>query len=93
MAKKDRKPNISTQALERARAELAGTVAPATPSPAPTTSKRDGGQQQVVRSFKRTMTREELSHEYGYVLADLQSMGILALILFVGMIAVAVAII
>jgi hypothetical protein len=90
--KKGRKPNISSQALERARAELSheGNVATATEDTTPDVVRESKPRQQVVRSFKRTMTREELSQEYGYVIQDLRSMAILALILFVGMIAVSI---
>lgn len=90
--KKGRKPNISSQALDRARAELAleghvDVTAEETPKERVTESKP---KQQVVRSFKKTMTRDELSQEYGYVIQDLRSMAILALILFVGMVAVSI---
>lgn len=90
--KKGRKPNISSQALERARAELAleDDVIAAEETSSSEEIKENKPKQQVVRSFKKTMTREELSQEYGYVIQDLRSMAILALILFVGMVAVSI---
>lgn len=90
--KKGRKPNISSQALERARAELAleDDVIAAEETSSSEEIKESKPKQQVVRSFKKTMTREELSQEYGYVIQDLRSMAILALILFVGMVAVSI---
>jgi hypothetical protein len=90
MAKKSsRNANISAQALERARTELAQNKTANTLS---TPAGKKDGSQQVVRSFKKMMTREELSQEYGYVLQDMQSMAILAACLFIGMIVVSVAI-
>lgn len=96
MAKKAKKINLPKEALERARAELAyqqehgggDTVVEAKSSP---TRKQDAPVQRVT-SYKRTMSRDELQEEYGYVLSDLQSMAVLALILFVAMVVVALSI-
>lgn len=109
--KKRRKPNLSNEALERARRELRGEgeapesqqaekpapnpaikteVAPiaATPKPkAPPTPRPE-----PVQGTKRTMSRQELATEYGYVINDLSSMGVLALILFIAMIVVSLLI-
>ncbi|MBI5931420.1 MAG: hypothetical protein HY862_19080 [Chloroflexi bacterium] len=98
-----RKPNVSSEALERARREMAGGAPVAsTPTPKPanqtsvksSTSSRSRGDNVVVRSSakKRMMTQEELSNEYGYVLRDLRSMAVLAFALFVGMVIVSLII-
>jgi hypothetical protein len=98
--KQQRKPNVSLDALERARRELAedGSVIPAAipqtgvaTARSATAAKAKIGETLVVRSSggkKHTVTAEELSQEYGYVLKDLRSMATLALALFVGMIVV-----
>lgn len=101
--KKSRKPNLSNEALERARRELRGEVsAPPTPpiesgasgeQARPTRPvKQEKRQQDVVYSVKKTMTREELANEYGYIIRDLTSMATLAVILFVAMVAVSLVI-
>jgi hypothetical protein len=97
MAKKAKKVNLPKEALERARAELAmqeSVTFEETPKRTKSVSskKKDAPPVQRVTSFKRSMTREELQEEYGYVLADLQSMAVLALILFVAMVVVALSI-
>ncbi len=97
MAKKQttRKPNISSDALERARREMTGGApVVSTSTPKDTSVKSSTSQSKndniIIRSSgkKRTMSQEELSHEYGYVLRDLRSMAILAFTLFVGMVVV-----
>jgi hypothetical protein len=100
--RQERKPNVSSEALERARRELAedGVIAPApVAKPANQTSvKSSVGQSRsdnlVVRSTnkKRTMTQQELSAEYGYVIKDLRSMAVLAFALFVVMVIVSLII-
>ncbi|KAB2858702.1 MAG: hypothetical protein F9K46_11595 [Anaerolineae bacterium] len=101
MAKKQttRKPNISAETLERARREMAGGApVVSTPTPNQTSVKSSVGQNKndnvIIRSSskKRTMSQEELSHEYGYVLRDLRSMGVLAFALFIGMVVVSLII-
>lgn len=91
MAKKKRnRPNISAETLARAKAELdhgVDEVVESASAPASTREKKSAAPQ-VVRSIKRSMTREELSAEYGYVLGDLQSMAILAVLLFIAMVVV-----
>ena len=97
--KKSRKPNLSQAALERARQELrdGGAVAPDSPAleaqavPARPV-KKEIKPVERVGSIKRTMTRDELASEYGYVIRDLTSMGALAGILFVAMVVVALVI-
>ncbi|NDJ86496.1 MAG: hypothetical protein GYB66_11460 [Chloroflexi bacterium] len=106
--KTKRRPNVSSQALERARRELyGGGTAPAvtaesdedatdksakahaisqkSPDKKPAPTYRVGSQ-------KHVMSRDELAGEYGYVIADLRSMGILAALLFVAMIVVSLLI-
>ncbi len=94
MAKKKRsRPNISAQTLERARTELEMGVEDVVASKATDNTKSDAKpKQQVVKSVKRTISREELSAEYGYVLGDLQSMGLLAALLFILMVVVSLGI-
>lgn len=101
MAKKKttRKPNLSQAALERAKRELSESgivVTESTPkadiaTTASTTSHKQP-QQQVVRSKKAMMSKEELATEYSYVLTDLRNMGVLAGILFVAMVMVSLLI-
>lgn len=100
--RQERKPNVSSEALERARRELAedGVIAPTSVAkPANQTSVRSSvGKSQsdnlVVRSTnkKRTMTQQELSAEYGYVIKDLRSMAVLAFALFITMVIVSLII-
>ena len=94
MAKKKRsRPNISAQTLERARAELESPRDEVVESMKPAADrKKKMANPQVVKSIKRSMTREELSAEYGYVLGDLQSMGLLAALLFILMVVVSLGI-
>lgn len=90
--KKTYRPNISSQALERARAELGHEEQTEYVATEKQTISNES-KPQVVKSFKKTMTRDELSREYGYVIRDLRSMAVLALILFVGMVAVSLVVI
>lgn len=118
--KKRRKPNLSNEALERARRELRGepveaplaesqqpaqqaapssaaqqtapqeqSVAPPAPKPKAEPVRR---QPEPVLTSKRTMSRQELATEYGYVINDLTSMGVLAVILFIAMVVVSLVI-
>lgn len=91
MAKKktDRRPNISNEALERARRELYGLEAPPVETSPASARPNKKPATYVVSSIKQTMTRDELAAEYGYVLRDLRSMGALAGVLFIGMVVVA----
>jgi hypothetical protein len=102
MAKKKtgKRPNVSSDALERARRELyGGTGAPAAdsanvkaPTASPRVAKSNSKEAYVITSTKHTMTYEELASEYGYVLRDLRSMARLAGVLFVAMIVVSLLI-
>jgi hypothetical protein len=85
--RKSRKPNISSQALERARRELYHDDTTGVESSAETTTAEGVVEKVAVpRSRKRMVTIEDLKKEYGHVIADLRSMGILAALLFIGMI-------
>lgn len=95
MSKKklEKRPNVSNEALERARRELYGTDAPTITVEGQRVGEgnapvRSAKKDYVVSSVKQTMTRDELALEYGYVIKDLRNMALLALILFVGMVAV-----
>jgi hypothetical protein len=97
--KKSKRPNLSQETLERARAELRGER---TEVVTPVETVRTGGATIVAarpKQSKRTganlATRripslEELRTEYGYVTADLRNLAILAVILIAGIIAAAV---
>lgn len=101
MAKKksSRKPNLSQEALERAKRELSESgfaisrvdpikkeeLTALKPKSQPSSSP-------VVRSKKTMMSKEELAAEYGYVIADLRNMGALAGLLFIAMVVVSLLI-
>lgn len=100
--KRSSAPNISKDALERARRELysgggadVNTLAleEATAGPTRPTKQRQAEEELVYTSTKRTMTRDELAEEYSYVLRDLTSMAILASILFVVLVVVALVVV
>lgn len=101
MAKKRQSaPNISQDALARARAELYGDDIPVedddvieVQAPKRMAKQNQADEQFVYSSTKRTMTRDELAAEYGYVLRDLTSMAILAAILFAVLVAVSLIVI
>lgn len=88
MAKKKSKPNISQEVLERARAELRGgttaAAAPKTESESATTAPAKT--KPIVRSgslaTRRVPSKEELDHEYRYIIRDLRAMLTLAGSLF-----------
>ena len=102
MAKRKRsRPNLPQETLARARAELYGEEeaakiaekeaeeAAARPAPKPKTRKTYKGGVVTEREVLPAATSvEELRDEYVYVLADLRSMGILAGVLFVGLVVV-----
>ncbi|NJL95002.1 MAG: hypothetical protein HC915_15410 [Anaerolineae bacterium] len=90
--KKTRRPNLPEETLARARAELYGesaapVAAPAESRPAPAPAPRKPAKPLIAVSV------EELKQEYGYVLRDLQSMGLLAILLVVVMVLVALVVI
>lgn len=92
--KKNRRTNVSSEALARARQELYGVaVAPEAASDeeeAPAAPVRQS--YATASSRARALSVEQLADEYSYVIADLRSMGILAGILFVGMVVVSLLI-
>jgi hypothetical protein len=99
MAKKksSRRPNLSQETLERARAEIRGSstvpgVIPTNPeleaspeAPAPKKVRRPQG----TLATRRIPTIPELIEEYGYVLHDLRNILILSAILLVVVVAAA----
>lgn len=87
MAKRKSKPNISQEVLERARAELRGSVSkPAVAAPEAESAAKA---KPIVRSgslaTRRIPTKEELDQEYRHIIRDLRAMLSLAggLFLFV----------
>lgn len=81
-SKSYRKPNISRDTLERARAELKGgavTVAESTSAPV---EKAKARAKAPVSAGRRIPTTEELKQEYKYVLAELRNLLVLAGVLF-----------
>jgi len=91
--KKSKKPNVSAQALERARQELysGDTAATAVVDKAPAAGTPATTAPRPIKA-KPAVTPEELSGEYAYVLSDLKSMFILAGVLFVAMVIVSLLI-
>lgn len=95
--KKSKRPNISQETLERARAEMRGgssmqavataTVASDTPdTPKPKVKPRTA----VGLATRHIPSLEELLKEYSYVLKDLRNMLILAGLLFAAIIVAAI---
>jgi hypothetical protein len=76
--KKARHANISQDALERARREASGEVY--VPAEAQLNQRQVSAQ--AMASTLRKTTHEDLAQEYGYVLTDLRTMGLLAASLF-----------
>lgn len=75
--KKTRNVNISQETLTRARREASG----ATYVPPTHTNQRQSSAQALASNVHKT-TPEDLAQEYGYVINDLRSMGLLAAALF-----------
>ena len=95
--KKSKRPNISQETLERARAEMRGepvqaiATANAMDSDAPAAPKAKVKPRVGVGLATRHIpTIEELLNEYGYVLKDLRNMLILAGLLFAAIVVAAV---
>jgi beta-lactamase class A len=95
MAKKPTKrPNLSAEMLERARAELRGEVAVvADPTPAASAgtpaAKRKVAAPVSIINNRRLPTIEELNAEYHHITRDLRNVAIISLVLFAGIIAAA----
>jgi len=77
--KTSRRPNISQEALDRARREASGQPY-VPPAPQPESAPARSGKAPAAEV--RKTTAEDLAAEYAYVLTDLRSMGTLALALF-----------
>jgi hypothetical protein len=95
--KKSKRPNISQETLERARAEMRServeAVAVAQPADGggAVAAKPKAGRRPVsTLATRRIPTREELTAEYAYVLSDLRSLFILAAVLLIAIVAIAV---
>ena len=93
--KSSRRPNLSAEVLERARAEVRGEIS----KTIPTTENGAAAAVKAKQSFapsglssRRVAKPEELKAEYAYVLRDLRNLGIIAGSLF-GLIIVAALII
>lgn len=95
--KKSKRPNLSQETLERARAEMRGDR----PEPVAEKVSTNGGPTVAAAKPKRTAapnlaTRripsiEELIREYSYVLKDLRNLAILAIVLLFVIVVAAVA--
>ncbi|MBO9310420.1 MAG: hypothetical protein J7551_11635 [Chloroflexi bacterium] len=90
MAKRRSKPNISQEVLERARAELRGSLnKPAASASEAESASAAAKAKPVVRSAglatRRVPTKEELDQEYRHIIRDLRAVLTLAggLFLFV----------
>jgi hypothetical protein len=94
MAKKRSKPNISQEVLERARAELRGSLSkPAASAPEAESASAAAKAKPIVRSgslaTRRVPTKEELDQEYRHIIRDLRAMLTLAGSLFLFVIVMA----
>jgi hypothetical protein len=86
--KKSKRPNLSQDTLERARAELRGDLAPAAaPTSAAPVSAKPAKRPTASPIARRIPTTDELIANYAYVLKDLRNLAILAGILLLGIIA------
>ena len=93
--KKSKRPNLSQETLERARAEMRGEpvqVAEAVPvemgqAPASKPKVKKTG---IGLATRHIPTLDELLNEYAYVLVDLRNMLILAAVLFAVIIVAAI---
>ena len=94
--KKSKRPNLSQETLERARAEMRGEpvqVAEAVPvemGQAPAAPKPKVKKTGIGLATRHIPTLDELLNEYAYVLVDLRNMLILAVVLFAVIIVAAI---
>jgi hypothetical protein len=95
--KKSKRPNLSQETLERARAELRGDFVepvPAAPAvgngTAVVESKAKAAKRNPALATRRIPSTDELVAEYGYVLRDLRNLAILAVALLAIIIVAAV---
>jgi hypothetical protein len=95
--KKSKRPNLSQETLERARAEMrterVETVAVAQPAEggvAVAPKPKPGRRPISTLATRRIPTKEELIAEYSYVISDLRNLFILAGVLLIAIIVIAV---
>jgi hypothetical protein len=92
--KKSKRPNLSAETLERARAEMRGDrVAPVMAEPTGAVAAAPKAKVAPKRSglaTRRIPTLDELRSEYSYVMRDLRSLVILAGILLIAIVAAAI---
>jgi hypothetical protein len=92
--KTTRRPNLSQETLERARAERR-TDSIDTPSVSATASSAASGSKikragTPISAATRVPSTEELSREYSHVMKDLRNLMILATLLLIGIIVLAI---
>jgi hypothetical protein len=92
---RERRPNVSQETLERARAEIRGGVESVKSTPVPTggvvaAARAKAATGRITTSARRIPTIEELRQEYSYVIKDLRNLVVLAGVLLVVIIAVAI---
>src|SRR5262249_52328351 len=96
--KKTKRPNLSQETLERARAErlgervepVAGTDGASVSNVAASTGAKPKVKRAANLATRRVPSHEELLNEYAYVLTDLRHLAILAGVLFLLVIAAAI---
>lgn len=98
--KRTRKPNLSEEALMRARAELRGeaeavdsngTASAVVPASTTGVSKVKNAARSVAPQSRRAPTMEELQREYTYVIRDLRNLLILSAAILVAIVVIAIA--
>ena len=81
------RPNLPKETLKRARREAGGgdfviAEQPEARSAKPAKKKKKAAAARQTAPVVKTMTEEDLAHEYAYVVSDLRNMGLLAGTLF-----------
>jgi hypothetical protein len=97
--KKTKRPNLSQETLERARAErigervdnVEGTDGASLTNAAPSVAVKAKTKRAPSLASRRVPTTEELLTEYAYVLHDLRNLVVLAAVLFAIIIVAAIA--
>ncbi len=87
MAKKRRRPNLSEDMLERARAELYGNGG-AVAAVSSAAERKVEASKPIVRT-KTSVSIDDLREEYAYVMTDLRNMALLTVFLFVALVVAA----
>jgi hypothetical protein len=77
VAKKSKRPNLSAETLERARAEMRGELTPPASGAAPAAA-RPAKRTVAPTAARRIPTTDELISNYAYVMKDLRNLVILA---------------